>query len=328
MRLRLGFCSKTILEPDGCYAFARAKAGSKRFIVRFPGTLSMNGKSKPGQTLPPQVQPKQPGVESVMHPRPESEARHYRAAGKLKGKVALITGGDSGIGKSVAIHFAKEGADVAIIYLEERGDAERTASLVKEEGRRSLLIQGDIGEREFCIAAVQQTFDAFGRLDILVNNAAEQHQAKNFADIAPEQFLQTFRTNIFGMFHLTQAALPHLKDGAAIVNSTSVTAFRGSAGLVDYASTKGAIVAFTRSLALQLADKAIRVNAVAPGPIWTPLIPASFDAEKVSQFGADTPMKRPGQPDEVAPCYVFLASDDASYMTGQVLHPNGGEIVA
>lgn len=263
-----------------------------------------------------------------MHPRPESEARHYRAAGKLKGKVALITGGDSGIGKSVAIHFAKEGADIAILYLEEARDAARTASLVEREGRRCLLLRGDVGDRDYCMRAVDQTIRALGRLDILVNNAAEQHAAKNFADIAPDQFLQTFRTNVFGMFHLTQAALPHLGDGAAIVNTTSVTAFRGSAGLVDYASTKGAIVAFTRSLALQLAEKSIRVNAVAPGPIWTPLIPASFDAEKVSTFGGDTPMQRPGQPDEVAPCFVFLASDDSSYMTGQVLHPNGGEIVA
>jgi NAD(P)-dependent dehydrogenase (short-subunit alcohol dehydrogenase family) len=288
----------------------------------------VNDKNKQSRTLPPQVQPKQPGVETKMHPRPQSEARQYRAAGKLHGKTALITGGDSGIGKSVAIHFAKEGADVAIIYLEEHRDAARTASLIEAEGCRCLLLQGDVGDRQFCAGAVERTLDAFGRLDIVVNNAAEQHVAKDFSDIAPDQFLQTFRTNVFGMFHLTQAALPHLGDGAAIVNTTSVTAFRGSAGLVDYASTKGAIVAFTRSLALQLVEKGIRVNAVAPGPIWTPLIPASFDAEKVSRFGADTPMQRPGQPDEVAPCFVFLASDDSSYMTGQVLHPNGGEIVA
>jgi NAD(P)-dependent dehydrogenase (short-subunit alcohol dehydrogenase family) len=287
----------------------------------------MNDKPK-GQTLPPQVQPRQPGVESTMTPKPESEARGYRPAGKLEGKVALITGGDSGIGKSVAIHYAKEGADVAIIYLEERGDAARTGALIEAEGRRSLLIEGDVGEREFCSRAVERTVAELGRLDVLINNAAEQHVAKDFAEISPDQLVQTFRTNVFGMFHLTQAALPHLKKGASIINSTSVTAFRGSPGLVDYASTKGAIVAFTRSLALQVVDKGVRVNAVAPGPIWTPLIPATFDADKVSKFGADTPMKRPGQPDEVAPCYVFLASDDSSYMTGQVLHPNGGEIVA
>ena len=288
----------------------------------------MKSKNEEHQTLPPQVQTRQPGVETKMRPKPQSEAREYRAAGKLLGKVALISGGDFGIGKSVAIHFAKEGADVAIIYLDEHDDAKRTSSLVEAEGRRCLLIEGDIGDRGVCTDAVKQTLDAFKRLDILVNNAAEQHTAKDFTDIAPEQFEQTFRTNVFGMFHLTQEALPHLSKGSAIVNTTSVTAFRGSPGLVDYASTKGAILAFTRSLALQVAEKGIRVNAVAPGPIWTPLIPASFDAKRVSTFGADTPMKRPGQPDEVAPCFVFLASDDASYMTGQVMHPNGGEIVA
>lgn len=280
------------------------------------------------QTLPPQTQKRQPGVETKMHPKPESEARGYRGAGKLEGKVALISGGDSGIGKSVAIHFAKEGADVAVLYLEEEKDAARTASLVEAEGRRCLLIRGDIGDRAFCRSAVQKTLETFHRLDILINNAAEQHEAKDFALIPPDQLEQTFRTNVFGIFHLTQAALPHLRAGAAIVNTTSVTAFRGSPGLVDYSSTKGAIVAFTRSLALQLAEKDIRVNAVAPGPIWTPLIPASFDAERVSTFGAGTPMKRPGQPDEVAPCFVFLACKDSSYFTGQILHPNGGEIVA
>ena len=290
--------------------------------------MRVTDKNEQTQTLPRQAQKRQPGVESKMLPQPQSEAQNYRAAGKLEGKAALITGGDSGIGKSVAIHFAKEGADVAIIYLEERKDAERTASLVRAAGRRCLLIEGDVGDREFCADAVKRTLDAFAHLDILVNNAAEQHVAKDFAGIAPDQFMQTFRTNVFGMFHLTQAALPHLREGAAIVNTTSVTAFRGSPGLVDYASTKGAIVAFTRALALQVVEKGIRVNAVAPGPIWTPLIPASFDPDKVSTFGADTPMKRPGQPDEVAPSFVFLASSDSSYMTGQVLHPNGGEIVA
>jgi NAD(P)-dependent dehydrogenase (short-subunit alcohol dehydrogenase family) len=280
------------------------------------------------KTLPPQTQPRQPGVEFKMWPPPESEGRHYKAAGKLMDKVALISGGDSGIGKAVAVHFAKEGADVAILYLEERIDAERTRSLVEEAGRRCLLIEGDIGERRFCTDAVKKVVKQFGRLDILVNNAGEQHPTNEFSEITPEQLQHTFRTNIYGMFYLTQAALPHLGPDAAIVNTASITAFRGSATLIDYSATKGAIVAFTRSLAMRLVDQGIRVNAVAPGPIWTPLIPASFDAKRVSEFGAHTPMKRPGQPDEVAPSYVFLASQDASYMTGQVLHPNGGEIVA
>jgi NAD(P)-dependent dehydrogenase (short-subunit alcohol dehydrogenase family) len=286
----------------------------------------MDTRSK--RNIPPQRQKRQPGDEQKMHPKPESEARNYKAAGKLKGRIALISGGDSGIGKSVAVHFAKEGADIAIIYLEETRDAVRTRTLIEREGRRCILLEGDIGDREFCDQAVRETIRKFRRLDILVNNAAEQHIGTEFEAIPPEQLERTFATNVFGMFHLTQSALPHLKQGAAIVNTTSITAFRGNPALVDYSSTKGAILAFTRALSMQLVEKGIRVNAVAPGPIWTPLIPASFDPEKVSKFGADTPMKRPGQPDEVAPCYVFLASDDASYISGQVLHPNGGEIVA
>jgi NAD(P)-dependent dehydrogenase (short-subunit alcohol dehydrogenase family) len=283
---------------------------------------------KKKKTVPRQSQVTQPGKETRMTPQPEDEARYYRAGGKLAGKVAIISGGDSGIGKAVSIHFAKEGADVAILYLNETEDAARTASLVEKCGRRALLIRGDIGDRKFCGKAVRRTLDKLGKIDIVVNNAAEQHFSEDFEKVSPVQFERTFRTNIFGMFHLTQAALPHLKSGAAIVNTTSVTAFRGSPHLVDYAATKGAILAFTRALAQQLVGKGIRVNAVAPGPIWTPLIPASFPAEKVETFGGDTPMKRPGQPDEVAPAFVLLASDDGSYVTGQVIHVNGGEIVA
>lgn len=279
------------------------------------------------QTLPPQEQHRQPGRQSEMHPQPRSGESRYLAAGKLKGKVAIITGGDSGIGRAVAIAFAKEGADLIVCYYDEHRDAAETRRLVEEEGRRCILLAGDIGDEMHCDDIVRQALELNGRIDILVNNAAEQHVSKRMEDIGPGQLERTFRTNFFGMFLLTRAALPHLQEGSAIVNTTSVTAYRGSPGLIDYASTKGAIVAFTRSLAKAVADRGIRVNAVAPGPIWTPLIPASFPADEVATFGADTLLKRPGQPEEVAPSYVFLASDDASYMTGQVLHPNGGEVV-
>lgn len=279
------------------------------------------------QTLPPQQQDSQPGKQSEMRPQPRSGEDRYLAAGKLKGKTAIITGGDSGIGRAVALAFAKEGADLALCYYNEHQDAEESRRLVEAEGRRCILISGDIGEERHCEDIVRQALDAFGRIDILVNNAAEQHVSRRLEDIGLAQLERTFKTNFFGMFLLTRAVLPHLEAGAAIVNTTSVTAYRGSPGLIDYSATKGAIVAFTRSLAKSLAERGIRVNGVAPGPIWTPLIPASFHADDVATFGADTPMKRPGQPEEVAPCYVFLASQDGSYMTGQVLHPNGGEIV-
>jgi NAD(P)-dependent dehydrogenase (short-subunit alcohol dehydrogenase family) len=279
------------------------------------------------QQFPPQQQERQPGIESAMQPQPQADNPAYQGAGKLQGKVALITGGDSGIGRAVAIAFAKEGADVAIVYKDEHKDAEGTKAMVEQQWRRCLLIAGDIGNEEFCQRAVQQTVRELGRLDVLINNAAEQHPRRSIAEITSEQLERTFRTNIFAMFYLVKAALPHLRAGSTIVNTTSVTAYKGSPGLVDYSATKGAIVAFTRSLSLQLIDQGIRVNAVAPGPIWTPLIPSTFDEEKVSNFGADTPMQRAGQPAEVAPCFVFLASEDSSYLSGQVLHPNGGEIV-
>lgn len=276
---------------------------------------------------PPQQQDRRPGLESEMTPRPKTEDRKHHRVGKLQGKVALITGGDSGIGRAVAVAFAREGADVAIVYLNEHKDAEETKRLVEKEGRRCLTMAGDVGMAAFCSESVDRTLREFGHLDILVNNAAEQHPQDSIVKISPEQLDRTFRTNIFSFFYMTQAALPHLTEGSTILNTTSVTAYKGSGHLLDYSSTKGAIVSFTRSLSQALAEKRIRVNAVAPGPIWTPLIPSTFPADKVETFGSDVPLKRPGQPEEVAPSYVFLASEDSSYMTGQVLHPNGGTIV-
>jgi NAD(P)-dependent dehydrogenase (short-subunit alcohol dehydrogenase family) len=280
--------------------------------------------AKSGQ--PPQEQKRQPGREHKMRPQPDYEPG-YPGSGRLSGKVALITGGDSGIGRAVSVLFAREGANVAIVYKEEETDAKVTIGLVEEEGGEVLLIKGDVGKKTFCDKAVEKTIARFGRIDILINNAAEQHTSDELPEITEKQIEETFRTNIFGYIFMAQAALKKMRTGAAIVNTASVTAYRGSPHLVDYASTKGAIVAFTRSLSGQLAKKGIRVNAVAPGPIWTPLIPASFDRKEVAEFGTDVPLGRAGQPNEVAPSFLFLACDDSSYFTGQVLHPNGGVIL-
>ena len=279
------------------------------------------------EALPPQHQAHQPGTEHALEPEPETIYSDYRGSGKLDAKRALITGGDSGIGRAVAVHFAREGADVAIVYLEEEEDARETKRWVEEEGRQCVLIQGDVGDKAFCQAAVDEVVSELGGLDVLVNNAAVQFVQQEIEDITEEQLDRTFRTNIYAHFFMVQAARPHLGDGDSIINSTSITAFRGKPTLMDYSATKGAILAFTRSLAENLVEDGIRVNAVAPGPVWTPLIPASFSAEHVEEFGQSTPMGRPGQPEEVAPSYVFLASKDASYMTGQTLHPNGGQVV-
>jgi len=277
-------------------------------------------------TNPPQMQDHQPGRETEMHPKPEYMPK-FPGNGRLKDKVAIITGGDSGIGRACAVLFAREGAQVALVYLEETEDATITAEAVKAEGKEALLLRGDVGDKAFCETVVGQVIENFGKLDVLVNNAAEQHMETALEDISEEQMRRTFETNFFGYMFMTQAALPYLREGASIVNTTSITAYRGSPSLMDYASTKGAIVAFTRSLSGSLAKKGIRVNGVAPGPIWTPLIPASFPADKVAQFGANEPLGRPGQPNEVATSHLFLACDESSYMTGQVLHPNGGEII-
>jgi len=267
----------------------------------------------------------EPGHESALEPKPDWEPR-FKGSDRLKGKVALITGADSGIGRAVAALFAREGADVSILYLCEHDDAAKTREIVETEGRRAITIAGDIGSKDFCEEAVKRTVDELGGLDILVNNAGEQHWEKKVEDISEDQLRRTFQTNIFGMFFMTQAARPHLKKGAAIVNCTSVTMYKGAPILLDYSSTKGAITAFTRSLALNLAKEGIRVNAVAPGPIWTPLNPfGGQPKEKLPEFGKDTPMGRPGQPNEVAPSFLFLACDDSSYMTGQVMHPDGGD---
>ncbi|MGI1822143.1 SDR family oxidoreductase [Exiguobacterium sp. TRN 1102] len=276
-----------------------------------------------------QEQSHQPGIDSKMEPFPIYEREDYKGSDKLKDKVAIITGGDSGIGKSVAIFFAHEGANSVIVYKDqnELEDAEATKERIEDLGQACLLLQGDLGESSFCQRVVEETLETFGRIDILVNNAAEQHPQESLLDISDDQLEKTFRTNIFSMFYLTKAALPYLKEGASIINTTSITAYEGNDQLIDYASTKGAITAFTRSLAKNLADKKIRVNGVAPGPIWTPLIPSTFDAEKVKSFGDSAEMKRPGQPAELAPAYVYLASDDSTYVSGQVIHVNGGTVI-
>lgn len=276
----------------------------------------------------PSQKQKPPGKQQKMKPLPIIEKPSSLINKKLLDKVAIITGGDSGIGQAVAVSFAEEGADVAIIYLKEHRDAKMTQKLVEAKGKRCLLISGDIGNEKFCKDAVKQTISTFGKVDILVNNAAEQHPQKSIENITEKQLEKTFRTNIFSYFFMTKAALKFLiKTKGTIINTTSVTAYRGSKDLLDYSSTKGAIVAFTRSLSLSLIEKGIRVNGVAPGPIWTPLIPSTFPRKKIKTFGSDVPMKHAGQPAEVSPCYVFLASEDSSYITGQVLHPNGGEII-
>jgi NAD(P)-dependent dehydrogenase (short-subunit alcohol dehydrogenase family) len=276
--------------------------------------------------IPPQRQARQPGRESDMRPRPDY-APKYPGVGKLKDKVAIITGGDSGIGRAVAVAMAREGALIAILYLDEHDDADETIRLVEAEGSKAIKFAGDVGDEMVCWEAVERTVEEFGTIDILVNNAAEQHETDDPLDLDSAQMQKTFRTNVFGYFHMVKAALHYMQEGACIINTTSITAYRGHKTLIDYAASKGAILAFTRSLSEALEDRNIRVNGVAPGPIWTPLIPASFDARKVAEHGQSAPMHRPGQPNEVAPCYVFLASEDASYMSGQVLHPNGGNIV-
>jgi len=286
----------------------------------------MESTIKAPKKIPPQHQDQQPGIEKEMHPRPIYD-NDEPGSGKLKDKVAVITGGDSGIGRAVAIFFAKEGADVVIAYLNEHDDAKETARGVKRYGKEALLIATDISLEENCKKIIEETISHFGKIDILVNNAAVQYEQEDIKDITAEQLDRTFRVNIYSQFFLCKHARPHLKDGSVIINTSSITAYRGHESLMDYASTKGAIVSFTRSLSQSLVEKGIRVNAVAPGPVWTPLIPASFDKKKVAEFGKDSPIGRPAQPAEIAPCYVFLASKDSAFMTGQVMHPNAGNVI-
>jgi len=276
---------------------------------------------------PPQNQPRQPGLQAEMEPQPVTVPPHYAGSGKLEGKRALVTGGDSGIGRAVAVLFAMEGSDVSIVYLDEHEDAEETVRLVEETGRRCVSVACDLREEENCQSAVQRTVEALGGLDILVNHAGEQHPRDSVADITAHQLQRTFQTNVFAMFYLVKAALSHLSEGSTIINTTSVTAYQGNPTFIDYTASNGAIVAMTRGLSNQLVEKGIRVNAVAPGPVWTPLIPATFPADVVASFGEQSPMGRVGQPGEIATSYVFLASEDSSFMSGQVLHPNGGAVV-
>lgn len=288
---------------------------SEEFYLNFP------------KSIPEQNQIKQPGIESQMNPKPIFEDPNYKGANKLEDKVALITGGDSGIGKAVAVAYAKEGADLAIIYYDEKEDAEETKKIIEENGRRCLLLPGDITDDNFCKAAVTKTIDMFKKIDILINNAAVQFSQNSIEDITNEQLEKTFKTNIFSMFYLTRAVLPHFKPGCCIINTSSITAYQGNELLIDYSTTKGAIAAFTRSLALSLIGRNIRVNAVAPGPVWTPLIPASFSPQHVGKFGSNAPIGRPAQPVELAPAYVFLASPSSSYITGETIHVNGGGFI-
>lgn len=278
-------------------------------------------------TPPAQKQSRQPGFENEMNPEPEYIREGYKGSDKLKDKVAIVTGGDSGIGRAVSLHFAIEGAKVVIVYYDEDEDANKTKELIEKEGGECLLIAGDIGKEEFSKQIVDETLNQFGKIDILVNNAAEQHVLEDFMDITSDQLKRTFETNFFGMVYLTQAVMPHLKEGSSIINTSSITAYEGNPVLIDYSATKGAITSFTRSLSQNVVGKGIRVNGVAPGPIWTPLIPASFSEKQVDNFGGSQPMKRPGQPAELAPAYVYLASDDSTYVSGQMIHVNGGAIL-
>lgn len=287
------------------------------------GMEKQNGKITP----PAQKQSRQPGFENEMNPEPEYIREGYKGSDKLKDKVAIVTGGDSGIGRAVSLHFAIEGAKVVIVYYDEDEDMNKTKELIEKEGGECLLIAGDIGKEEFSKQIVDETLNQFGKIDILVNNAAEQHVLEDFMDITSDQLKRTFETNFFGMVYLTQAVMPHLKEGSSIINTSSITAYEGNPVLIDYSATKGAITSFTRSLSQNVVGKGIRVNGVAPGPIWTPLIPASFSEKQVDNFGGSQPMKRPGQPAELAPAYVYLASDDSTYVSGQMIHVNGGAIL-